>query len=193
MKFDAIKTPAVGASSGTAFVPAGRFTTFRDYSRSSQPARIRKLPVLQGFFTEIGLTSSPAEPRYVGWGALPLGDTVALTFRLQVGADMLYWLVDPSDREAWRALDSWAAAGKMVLAAEFPDGPAHIVIRDYDLRHPGMRAIRDTAFGADYATRFMAEALTLVASGGMNAAASSDIPSIPVLRRVQACVVARGN
>lgn len=177
---------------GMGFVPAGRFTTFREFPNSKQPARIRKLPVLQGFFDAIELDSSPERPVYVGWGELPLGDTSALTFRNQVGPNLFYWLVDPSDHEVWQALDAWDDAGELVLATEFRGGQALLTTREFDLGNPRLRAIRNTAFPPGYTARFLAEALPLVSSGGMNAIASSDISSVPLLRSVQACVVAKG-
>jgi hypothetical protein len=106
----------------------GEFTDFSEYPNSTQPARIRKLPVLRGFFNGQRFDMDPKLPTHIGWGMAPIGhQAVALTFRIQRGPNVLYWLANPADKRVCEVLDQWAAAKKMVLAAEFESGPALLV------------------------------------------------------------------
>src|SRR4051812_38441329 len=54
-------------------VPPGEFTTFKEYPASTQPARIRKLPVLRGWFDAKRFDLNLSLPAHVGWGSVQLG------------------------------------------------------------------------------------------------------------------------
>lgn len=170
-------------------VPPGEFTTFKEYPGSTQPARIRKLPVLRGWFDSKHFEVSQKLPAHVGWGSVNLGASLALTLRIQLGPNMLYWLANPGDPHVWAVLDKWAAAGQMVLAAEFGDAPPLIIGRDFNLRHPSYGALRKLVSDPSQTTNFIMDASRVIAAGDINLIASSDIASYPKLQHVQACMV----
>jgi len=170
-------------------VPPGEFTTFKEYPHSTQPARIRKLPVLRGWFDSKRFDANPNLPAHVGWGSVNLGNATTLTFRIQLGPNVLYWLANPGDPHVWEVIDKWAAAKRMVLAAEFPDAPPLLIGRDFDLRHPGLQVHRKALNDATYTKRFIAEASQVIVTDDMRHIASSDIAAFPKLEHVQACLV----
>jgi hypothetical protein len=169
-------------------VPPGEFTTFKEYPTSTQPARVRKLPVLRGYFDATKFDLYPTLPAYVGWGSIHLGTALALTFRVQLGSNMLYWLANPADPEVWKVIDTWAAAGTMVLAAEFADAPPLIMRRDFKLS-PQYGALRDAFKGPEQTAAFAATVSTVLAKGELKQMATTDIPSYPKLNHVQGCMV----
>lgn len=171
-------------------VPPGEFTDFSEYPNSTQPARIRKLPVLRGFFNAQQFDVNPQLPTHVGWGMVPIGQrATALTFRLQRGPNVLYWLANPADERVWKVLDTWAAAKMMVVAAEFANGPAVLVARDFNL-HPQLSTLRvATSQAARLTPEFIADATMALARGEMKSIASTDIPAYPDLQNVQACML----
>ena len=170
-------------------VPPGEFTTFKEYPSSTQPARIRKLPVLRGWFDAKRFEVNASLPAHIGWGSVHLGASVALTFRIQLGPNTLYWLANPADPHVWAVMDKWASAGKMVLAAEFADAPPLIVGRDFDLRHPSFAALRKLMSGPSQTANFVMDTSRVIARGDINLIATSDITSYPKLEHVQACMV----
>jgi hypothetical protein len=150
---------------------------------------VRKLPVLRGFFNGKAFDTNPELPAHVGWGVLPMaGNAGALTFRIQKGPNVLYWLANPSDPFVWDTLDKWAAAKTMVLAAEFEDGLV-LVHRSFNLLHPVFNAWREAVKDDGHTVSFMSEATRLLASDGLKDTASTDIPAYPQLQHVQGCMV----
>lgn len=171
-------------------VPPGEFTDFSQYPNSGQPVEVRKLPVLRGLFDAKQSDLDPTLPTHIGWGMAPLEHrAVALTFRIQRGPNVLYWLANPSDPHVWEALDEWVASNTMVLAAEFQDGQVLIVRRDFNLSHPMFAAARHYIEDAMHTLNFAASVSALLARDEAKKLASTDIPSYPQLRHVQACMV----
>lgn len=119
----------------------------------------------------------------------PLDRAVALTYRIQRGPNVLYWLANPSDPHVWEAIDKWAASNTMVLAAEFQDGQGFIVRRDFNLSHPMFTAARHYIDDASHTLNFAADVSTLFVRDEVKKLASTDLPSYPQLRHVQACMV----
>ena len=171
-------------------IPTGSFTDFAPYARtSSQPARVRKLPVLRGVFDAKRFDFTPGLPYHAGWGAAPAGEAMALTFRIQVGPNVLYWLANASDRHVWKVLDQWAAAKTMVLAAEFQDDKVFLVTRNFEM-HPGFARMRElTARASELTPKFIADTAVAFMRDEFKHMASTDIPSFPALQHVQACMV----
>lgn len=188
MNKDIMATWPKDLETGLPMVPPGEFTDFSQYPNSKQPARVRKLPVLRGWFDNNRFDLDPKLPSHTGWGTVPLDRATALTFRVQRGPNVLYWLADPSDPYVWAAIDTWAAAKTIVLAAEFQDGEVLIVHRDFNL-HPSLSAMRHAIGDSSHTRNFAAEASTILAKDEVKTFASSDIPSYPQLKHVQACMV----
>jgi len=174
---------------GLPMVPPGEFTTFKEYPGSTQPARIRKLPVLRGWFDAKQFELNLSLPAHVGWGSVQLGASQSLTFRIQLGPNMLYWLANAADQHVWSVIDKWASAGKMVLAAEFDGAPPLIVCRDFDLHHRNFSALRKLTSAPSQTASFLAEASRVIVEGEMKVIATSDIAAYPKLEQVQACIV----
>jgi len=155
--------------------------------------RVGNLPVLTGAFSPARVKLDANQQSYLGWGSMsaPGMSLPLLTFRLQLGADMLYWLANPWDPEVWSMLDAWGAAGHMAVAAEVGDRVV-FVTRDYE-SIPPMKELRSKAQGAmkrlDAVREFMQGAGLLTVSGHLALGATTDIPSIPVLRHVHGCTV----
>jgi len=175
-------------------VPFGRIEPATKYHKDSKEAkRVGKLPVLAGVFSPVRVKLDARQPSYLGWGSMsaPGMSLPMLTFRLQLGADMLYWLANPWDSEVWSMVDAWHAAGRMAVAAEIGDRVL-FVTRDYEIIPP-MRELWTKAQGAmkslDAVQEFMQGAGLLTVSGHLALGATTDIPSIPALRHVQGCTV----
>jgi len=171
-------------------VPPGEFTDFSEYPNSNQPSRVRKLPVLRGFFDDSRFDVSTPLPAHMGWGTAPIGQkAVALTFRIQRGPNVLYWLANPADKRVWEVLDKWDAANRMVLAAEFKTGPTFLVARDFKL-HPKLSAMRVAVSQAERLTpEFIADASMAIIKDEVKLMASTDIAAFAQLQQVQACMV----
>lgn len=174
---------------GLPMVPPGEFTTFKEYPNSTQPARVRKLPVLRGWFDSKQFEVNPKLPAHIGWGSVNIGASMALTLRIQLGPNTLYWLANPGDPHVWAVLDKWATAGQMVLAAEFGDAPPLIIGRDFNLRHPSFSGLRKLVSDTSQTVNFIMDASRVIAAGDIKLIASSDIASYPKLENVQACML----
>lgn len=170
-------------------IPPAEFTTFKEYPGSTQPARIRKLPVLRGWFDSKQFEVNPKLPAHIGWGSVNIGASMALTLRIQLGPNTLYWLANPGDPHVWAVLDKWAAAGQMVLAAEFGDAPPLIIGRDFNLRHPSYGALRKLVSDTSQTANFIVDASRVIAAGDIKLIANSDIALYSKLQYVQACMV----
>lgn len=175
---------------GLSMVPPGEFTDFSSFPNSSLPARVRKLPVLRGWFEAAGYDMNPDLPMHIGWGAVLLENSaLALTFRIQRGSSILYWLANPADKRVWEVLDKWSAAGQIVVAVEFADRPALLVSRDFKLA-PQISELRIAVGAADLITpKFVASASLAILKDEVRLFAISDIPAYPKLDHFQACMV----
>ncbi|SCK18432.1 hypothetical protein VAR608DRAFT_1321 [Variovorax sp. HW608] len=172
-----------------AIVPYGRFIQFPKDAISKLPARLRKLPVLHGFFNHELHDFNPSLPAYVGYGQTGTSDTNILTFRLQRGPNMLYWLANPADPCVWEALDLWAAAGALVLMAEFSNGEHILTSRSFELI-PRTQALRSDVSRASTRTpRFREAVFDIIGTGNIRHVATTDIPAYPKLTHVQGCMV----
>ena len=155
------------------------------------PEVLRDLPVLTGFFDLDRFDLTPELARHVGWGTVRLGGTMALTFRLQAGANVLYWLAHAADFRIWEVMDKWAAAGTMVLVAGFQGHPPRVELRARDFHiPPQIEELRAMTTRADELTE---EFVTAFAAAhhwkAFKNMASTDIAAYPNLRHVQACMV----
>jgi len=187
-------TWAEGSGADRPLVVAGEFVNFEGYADlSKQEERVRKLPVLRGVFDSKRVDFTPGLPAHAGWGSVRLGDTVALTFRLQLVPNVLYFLANPADPEIWKVMDVWAAAGKFVMAAEVEDGRVFLVSRDYKMV-PQVARLRDLVkAGESYTAAFLSDAGQAINTGDISHIATTDIPAYPALANVQACIVTRKN
>jgi hypothetical protein len=175
---------------GLPLVPHGRFTDFAPYAKvSTQPARVRKLPVLCGSFQSEKFDFTPGLPAHAGWGTVELSNAFAMTFRIQVGPNVLYWFANLCDPAVWKVLDEWAAARTMVLAADFENGKSFLVTRDF-VMHPRFSEMRAAiARVKDLTPLFVASAARVVLMDEAKDMASSDLPKYPALQHVQACML----
>jgi hypothetical protein len=149
------------------------------------------LPVLIGNYCGSGAGLTTQAGAHAGWGSLELreGGTV-LTFRLQAGPDLLYWLANPSDPHVWTAIRAWAVAGRIVLMARMDDGLGCVLTRDF-APHEDYWAQDQSAHADPQQGRAFALATSaLVTQGHLAAMATSDLTAWPGLRSVRACVVA---
>lgn len=72
-------------------VPPGEFVDFSRYEAVSKAlAHVRKLAVPRGMFDSTLFEFTTDLPVHVGWGSVQLGQSRALTFRVQVGSPVLY-------------------------------------------------------------------------------------------------------
>lgn len=124
---------------------------------------------------------------YVGHGMLPFADFPILTFRFQVGSKMQYWLADPADPEILAMMQKWVKARRMGAALEI-GGETILAGRDYLQIPPAILAVHKHT-EAKGKKAFVLVAGELIASGILGMQATSDIPSVPRLERVDACVI----
>lgn len=174
------------------FIPAGYFRKFSDITaKSSQPARVQKLPVLSVDFDEALRAFASPHLVHLGWGSIESEGMPILTFRLQLGGLMVYWLANPADEEVWRVMDRWNSARTMVVAPVI-GGQALLVSRDFRLA-PQAEALRQwTKQGQKVTKLFLQSAGRLLVDGGLARMASSDIAAVP-LAWVIGCMVATSS
>ncbi|MBB3181163.1 hypothetical protein [Variovorax sp. Sphag1AA] len=187
----AISDSTPTAQAEQAILPSGQFIKFpREAAHSKLPARLRNLPVLHGTFNHELFDLNPNLPAYVGFGQSGTIDTNILTFRLQRGPNMLYWLANPADPCVWEALDLWAAAGALVLMAEFSNGETLLLSRSFELA-PRTQALKsDVSRASTMTPRFREAAFDIIGTGNIRHMATTDIPAYPTLNHVQGCMVA---
>jgi hypothetical protein len=176
-------------------VPYGRIEPATRYRQTSkQAADLGTLPVLSGLFNSARAERSTKAPMHLGFGSMEMerDSLPLLTFRLQVGADMMYWLANAGDPEIWAMLDAWHKAGRMAVAAEFEDGKVLFSSRDFRMVPP-LQALRpksaDSSSLSSAAQDFAMNAGGTLVSGHLALVATSDIPTIPRLKSVQGCTV----
>jgi hypothetical protein len=171
-------------------IPLGSLSTLEKYKTLSKLASAKpRLAVMAGNFCSERFHFDPLLPQHIGWGAVKLGRAHALTFRLQLGPNMVYWLANAADAHVWNAMDGWNRAKTIVLAAHFDDGQVIIGSAPFGFA-PGMNELRETVRKASEVTPlFLADVALDYARGTVCDFASSDIGAYPVLSGVQACVV----
>ena len=121
------------------------------------------VPVLFGIFGRCKFDGSQPRPGPVDLACEihPLKNTHAITVKLKLGPDVLYYLADPSDKSIWKALDAWCDAGVIkVGVADGVQGVATIYTRPFALPR-GAENLRDMVCFTDfYASHFKVEAAT---------------------------------
>ncbi|WP_431274651.1 hypothetical protein ACQ858_22075 [Variovorax ureilyticus] len=174
-------------------LPFGRVKQAKQYRKhSTQAARLGTLPVLEGYFQPGTMKPEPNLPISLSWGTVDLAETPLpmLSFMLQIGADVMYWLANPLDPEVWAMIDAWAAAGSMAFAANFPNSVL-FASAGFELQ-PDARELRTQALAAmkmPSRKGFAETALGLFLSGRIERGTASHIASVPSVRHVQACTV----
>ena len=120
-----------------------------------------EIPVLFGIFGRCKFDGSQPRPGPVGLACEihQLKNTHAITVKLKLGPDVLYYLADPSDKSIWQVLDAWSDAGVIkVGVADSAQGVTTIYTRPFILPR-GAEKLRDMAWFSDfYASHFKVEA-----------------------------------
>jgi hypothetical protein len=144
------------------------------------------LPMLFGELPKTLWSEGAGIPIYMGHGVLRGEEQFLLSFRLQVGPTMVYWLADPHDSEIVALLRTWAAANQMATALQSKGG-VFILGRNYPAIPLLVQKICDA--NSENTERFVRSANGIVASGLLQSNATSDIPSISKLKNVHAFLV----
>jgi len=148
-------------------------------------------PLLMGLFELPQRMPQKDDDFYVGWGSLEGDGFPVLTFRLQVGSEMFYWLANPADPCVWHAMRQWDSAGCIcLLVADVHHGAAFIVRRDFELPPGTLRLDMSSHPDAPMVDRFDVTCDYLLARSQLANIASSDLPHWPSLKGVQGCAVA---
>lgn len=166
----------------------GGFTDYSRYPDAGHSATARDVPVLRGAFDASRFEFDPELPLYFGWGVMPVADTVALSFRLQLGPNALYWIANAADPCVWHVVDQWAAEGAMALAVELDGLPAMVVQRNFYMS-PELEAVRETAGGESQVRDFIADVTHGLLTDELRHAVASDIPQYSELQHIQGCLV----
>ena len=178
------------AFTGLSLIPSGTFVDFSPYAAQSElPSAVRGLSVLRGDFQAQYLDVVPDMDAHVGWGTVMLEDTFALTFRVQLGSDILYWLANPADVGVWQVIDAWGAAKRMLLAAHLDDGREILLCRDFAIAPEVERLRRLTKVESKYTPAFIGNVAVSLVTNEAKDMASSDLLAYPVLVNFQACLV----
>lgn len=148
------------------------------------------LPVLAGPF-ELPKRMPAESDVHVGWGSLRGNEADTLTFRLQLGPRLLYWLASAADPYVWQALRRWDEAGFMCLLAGDPTegGVAALVRREFRLAPDYLRLDATGQASSTWSEQFARDCSNLLLGGALGRIASSDLPQWPKLKRVQGCAV----
>lgn len=152
--------------------------------------RLGDVPVLTALF-ELPLTAAAESDVHVGWGSLPGNPAGTLTFRLQLGAQLYYWLADAADPYVWHALRHWDEAGFMCLLAVDAKlrGGAALACREFKLSPKFLRLDATGQGNSVWNEQFAQDCRDLLMGGALGQIASSDMPQWPKLKRVQGCAV----
>ena len=173
-----------------ATTPVGGFCSPDDFSEASglSPSA-REVPILNAVFPKLA-TAPRADNLHVGWGTLQLPSNAwALTFRVQFGDVMHYWLANASDTDVWAAMDAWTTKGKMVIASTFPNGKSHLSARNFEM-HPELNKLRSLTRTHDRHLRDFLEGFACFGiAGTFSQTTSSDLRHIRALKHVHARVV----
>lgn len=132
------------------------------------------VPVLFGIFGRCKFDGSQPRPGPVDLACEihQLKNTHAITVKLKLGPDVLYYLADPSDKSIWQVLDAWSDAGVIkVGVADGAHGVTTIYTRTFALPN-GVEKLRGIERFSDfYASHFKVEA----ASALLNQALVNDV------------------
>lgn len=158
-----------------------------------QSAEVARLPVLTAAFDATKFSFGQQAPMIVAWGLYRHPMATMFSFRLQVGADMMCWLVNPNDAATWTMLDAWHEAGLMALVPRFADGTALLMTRPFELVSPA-HELRPSNFDSEECRqstlKYVCAAGVTLLSGQLAEEMPSDIATVSRLRNVQACSVA---
>lgn len=189
MTTNTVLAAGIRGSSGTSLVSPGCFGSFKEVNAKNRyPARIRKLTVLMGLFNfdQPGVEFNHIS--HFGWGSIENERMPLLTFRLQIGANMFYWLANPSDRKVWKVLDEWNVAHEIVAHAVFKN-TAVFMHRPFRISPPLAALRRWTLHEGIPATASFVKSAAHQLDGQLVAKAKSDIPGVPRLDHVSACIL----
>ena len=179
-------------TTGLPVLPFGRFSVFAPYARSSKlPEQYRHLPVLVTGVDASKLQHKAGLPCHAGYGTVQVGSSLALTFRVQCGPNLLFMFANAFDRDVWRMTDRWDSARQMVLVIETSPGAALVVARDYSY-NANLKAIREFALskpGLFDAKQFAEDIGTMMLKGEARLMTTSDIPQFPAFKNVEARMV----
>lgn len=175
-------------------LPVGEFVNPAKLWEGRNPsASMRKAPILLGHFDDARFDSRSSLPTHIGWGSLQLGPIAAITFYLQRGPNLLYWLANPADTEVWKTLEKWSKVGRMTLAIDFQGRRTELASTDFDLqpKHESLRV--EVSARKQYTDAFLMATTDVVARGTISEMVSSDIPEFSTLNHIQICVVRPQN
>jgi hypothetical protein len=176
---------------GNPILPPGYVATLDEVVSPSVtlPSGMRSLPVLVGHFGSHPVDLNATQPRYVGFGCIDTDAMPLLTFRMQIGPTVAYWLANPADPQIWKLLDAWDAAGKIALSAHF-NGSGPLLVWEFSIT-PALNALRVwTRHAGDHATAyFISRAGHAILDGLLPRIATSDIASVQKLEHVLGCIV----
>ena len=158
--------------------------------KSKIPVAQRMLPVLTCTFDSLEDKIQLNQPTSIGCGAVLLSrEVLALTFRLQFGPHMLYWLANPLDPAVWSVLDRWNASGHMVVHASPDQGDAAFLDScDFELPEP-LEGLRKQVRWHEQSKRPFLSAATSLLQSGLEEIATTDLPAYPTLESVQGCIL----
>lgn len=184
-------TPWLRDRDGYPILPPGYVATLNEIVNPSVtlPSGMGSLPVLVGHFASHPVGLDATQPRHVGWGCIGTDSIPLLTFRMQIGPTLAYWLANPADPQTWKLLDAWHAAGKMALSAHFGE-TRPILVWTFRIT-PQLNALRRwTSQAGDRATAdFISRAGRALLDGILSRLATSDIASVQKLEHVTGCIV----
>ncbi len=134
-----------------------------DFAQSVHEEAGADVPVLFGIFGRGNFDGSQPRPGPVDLACEihQLKNTHAITVKLKLGPDVLYYLADPSDKNIWKMLDAWCDAGVIkVGVADGAQGVTTIYTRPFALPN-GVEKLRGMERFSDfYASHFKVEAAT---------------------------------
>lgn len=151
---------------------------------------LRRWPDLEGnrpiLVAELGdgmLLPRPRTQTHITAQVISGSEQQIFLFRLQVGATLICWLVDPYAPEIHAVLNEWARAGNMFVALSTAEG-VRILTRPV----VGKLAATNSALSSSdeqTSARFHRTAQDAVASGLIKAQAHSEISSVKTIRKLQ--------
>lgn len=175
---------------GTTLIRAGHIQPWRDFAARSKRVLPPKFPVLSspGMFInprEIG------EGFGFGTGTTKCDGVTFVTIRVQLADRQYYWLADPHDTRVWKMFDAWNEQGECLLALSVEGNADYGVVglpnddpRFGQVVKERVRGLREVPY-----SEFTTAALKLMLSGSLEATATTDMPSIPTLSRVDVCLL----
>lgn len=126
----------------------------------------------------------------LGTGSIQCDDISLLTIRFQAGDYQCYWAADPSEAQVWEMFERWTRSNlAMLLLPSTLGGQVAI------LPMPGIAGIgrptRLQLHGTPVATpgQLATAAAKLLVTGHLQRGATSDLPDVSHLKRVDACAL----